>query len=182
MTVAASTPRVAVARFDGEALIAALDERRRARGLTWNLLAAELWAQTSELNARLGGDALCPGALYRTSLRGTMTGHYALPLLRWLGRPPEDFLDGPSVVPAEALPVAGPDQRLRWDLAALYRLLDARRRDDGLTWVALGRELGCSPARLTNLRTARLADMGLTMQVTQFVGVPAARLVVATDW
>jgi hypothetical protein len=182
MTVAAPMPRVAVARFDGEALIRALDDQRQARALTWNLLAVELWAQSSELNERLGGDALCPGALYRTSLRGTMTGHYALPLLRWLGRPPEDFLDGPSVVPAEALPAPGADLRLRWDLAAVFAVLDARRREVGLTWAALGRELGCSPARLTNLRTARLADMGLTMLVTQWVGVPAARFVVAADW
>jgi hypothetical protein len=172
-----------LASFDGEALIHALDERRRERGLTWTRLADELWWQTDELNIRLGGDALCPGALYRTSLRATMSCQYALPLLRWLGRDPEDFLDGPVVVAGDtALPVAGSDRRLRWELPELYAALDERRRELELTWTALAARLGCTPSRLTNLRTARLADMGLVMQLTQWLGAPAARFIHATDW
>ncbi|MEO6532867.1 MAG: hypothetical protein ABIO06_04760 [Pseudolysinimonas sp.] len=167
--------------FDGTALINALDEKRQADGLTWTRLADELWRQSSELNERLGGDALCPGALYRTSLRGTMTGHCALPLLRWLGRPPEDFLDAPSVVSDDAtLPVAGPDHRLAWQLGDLYEALDDRRRELGLTWTALGALLEVSPSRLTNLRVARLADLGLTLRITQWLGMPAARFIHAT--
>lgn len=171
------------AAFDGEKLIQALDEKRSARGLTWTRLASELWEQTAVLNARLGGDALCPGALYRTSLRGTMSCQYALPLLRWLGRPPEDFLVGEKADLGDTgLPQAGPDKQLRWDLAELHAALDERRRDRGLTWAALGVELDCTPNRLTNLKTARLADMGLVMRVTQWLGEPAARYIHATDW
>lgn len=178
--VATMTGRVA---FAGDKLIHALDEKRSDRGLTWTGLAAELWEQTAVLNARLGGDALCPGALYRTSLRGTMTCQYALPLLRWLGRPPEDFLVGEiAEVGDTGLPEAGPDRRLRWDLAELHTAVDQRRRDRGLTWAALGVELDCTPNRLTNLKTARLADMGLVMRVTQWLGEPAARYIHATDW
>jgi hypothetical protein len=146
-------------------------------------VAEELWAQSAELNARLGGDALCPGALYRTSLRKTMSCQYALPLLRWLGRPPEDFLDGRGVdVGDTTLPEAGSDRRLRWDLAALHAALDDRRRELELTWAALATHLECTPSRLTNLRTARLADMGLTMQLTQWLGQPAGRFIRITDW
>jgi hypothetical protein len=178
--VATSTARVA---FDGEQLIRALDEKRSAHGLPWTGLAVELWEQSADLNARLGGDALCPGALYRTSLRGTMSCQYALPLLRWLGRPPEDFLVGEvAEVGDAALVEAGPDKRLRWDLPELYADVDRQRQDRGLTWVALGAELECSPSRLTNLKTARLADMGLVMQITQWLRAPAARYVHATDW
>jgi len=174
---------VAKAVFDGGELIRALDDERRARSLTWTTLAAELWQQSAELNARLGGDALCPGALYRTSLRGTMSCQYALPLLRWLGRPPEDFLAGDVVDVGDTTVVAaGPDRRLRWDLAELHARLDGRRRERGLTWAALGAELDVTPNRLTNLKTARLADMGLVMQVTQWLGEPAARFIRATDW
>ena len=172
-----------LASFDGEALIEALDQRRQDRGLTWTRLAEELWRQTDELNVRLGGDALCPGALYRTSLRKTMSCQYALPLLRWLGRDPEDFLDGPVGVDGPTtLPTAGSDLRLRWDLPALYSAIDTRRRDLGLTWTALAARLDCTPSRLTNLRTARLADMGLVIQLTQWLGAPAARFIHATDW
>ena len=172
-----------LASFDGEALIDALDQQRQDRGLTWTRLAEELWMQTDELNTRLGGDALCPGALYRTSLRKTMSCQYALPLLRWLGRDPEDFLDGSVVdVGDTVLPAAGSDRRLRWDLPELYAALDSRRRELALTWTALAVELGCTPSRLTNLRTARLADLGLVMQVTQWLRMPAARFIHATDW
>ena len=172
-----------IAEFDGDALIHALDEARLAHGLTWTSLADELWMQTSELNERLGGDALCPGALYRTSLRKTMTGHYALPLLRWLDAAPEDFLDGPVVDVGETgLPAAGPHERLRWNLPELYTALDERRREAELTWTALAVIIGCTPSRITNLRTARLADLGLTMQLTQWLRLPAAQFIHATDW
>lgn len=178
--VAGSATTVA---FDGEQLIRALDEQRAARELRWTGLAVELWEQSAELNARLGGDALCPGALHRTALRGTMSCQYALPLLRWLGRPPEDFLVGAVTDVGETdIVTAGPDKRLHWDLAQLYADLDRRRQERGLTWAALGAELGCTPGRLTNLRTARQADMGLTMQVAQWLGQPAARYIHATDW
>lgn len=169
--------------FDGERLIRALDDERSARALPWSGLAVELWDQSADLNARLGDDALCPGALHRTALRGTMTCQYALPLLRWLGRAPEDFLVGDVIDVGEtALVTAGPDKRLHWDLAELYADLDRRRQSRGLTWAALGAELGCTPSRLTNLRTARQADMGLAMQITQWLGEPAARYIHATDW
>ncbi len=173
----------ALAEFDGEALIQALDEQRQQRGLTWTRLADELWMQSAELNERLGGDALCPGALYRTSLRKTMSCQYALPLLRWLEKAPEDFLHGQVVDVGDAsLPSAGPDKRLRWELSELYAALNDRRRDLGLTWVLLGEKIGCTPSRLTNLRTARLADLGLVMQVTQWLRQPAARFIHATDY
>jgi hypothetical protein len=172
-----------LADFNGDAFIDALDRERQAQGLTWTKLADELWMQSADLNARLGGDALCPGALYRTSLRKTMTCQYALPLLRWLGRPPEEFLGGTSPKLSEtALPDVGPDKRLRWNLGELYAALDERRRELGLTWTSLAGIIGCTPSRLTNLRTAKLADMGLAMQLTQWLGQPAARFIHATDW
>ena len=83
--------------FDGGALIRALDAERDDRGLTWNTLADELWQQSADLNARLTDHALCPGALVRTAKRETMSCQYALILLRWIRRAPEDFLVGAVV-------------------------------------------------------------------------------------
>ena len=170
--------------FDGAALIRALDEKRAAHGLDWNELAHELWDQSAELNAELGGgNTLCSGALVRTAHRTTMSCQYAVILLRWLGRDPEDFLVGPVVdVGDTRLPQAGPDRRLRWNLPAVHAALNERRKDQQLTWAALAEQLGCTANRLTNLRTARLADMGLTMQVTQWVGAPAAAFVHPERW
>ena len=97
-----------------------------------------------------------------------MSCQYALILLRWIDRAPEDFLTGPIVEVGDVrLPQAGPDARLRWDLGQLYTALDEHRRDQRLTWAALAEQLDCTPSRLTNLRTARLADLELTMRITQ---------------
>ena len=172
-----------VATFDGAALIAALDAQRAEQALDWTALADVLYDQSHELNAELGGNCMCSGALVRTAKRGTMSCQYALILLRWIGRAPEDFLAGAvQQVGDTALPDAGPDRRLRFDLPALHAALNAERQARGHTWAELADVLACTPARLTNLRTARLADMGLTMGVTQWLARPAADFVQTTRW
>lgn len=169
--------------FDGGAMMRALDYQRADRGLDWNALADELWQQSWELNAELSDHSLCQGALVRTAKRGTMSCQYALIILRWIGRAPEEFLTGPVVEVGDLrLPEAGPDRRLRWDLNQLHTALNEQRRERRLTWTALGRELDCSPSRLTNLRKARLADMDLTMRVTQWIGEPSATFVHPMRW
>jgi hypothetical protein len=171
------------ARFDGAALIAALDAKRVAEGLDWAALADALWAQSADLNAELADHCLCSGALVRTAKRGTMSCQYALILLRWIGHAPEDFLTGSAAdVGDTTLPEAGPDRRLRFDLPQLHAALNQARQDRGHTWSALAGTLDCTPARLTNLRTARLADMDLTLRVTQWLRRPAAAFVRPTRW
>ena len=173
----------ALAGFDGAALISALDAQRVQRELDWAALAEVLWVQSRDLNAELADHCLCSGALVRTARRGTMSCQYALILLRWLGRAPEDFLTGPVTdVGDTTLPPAGPDQRLRFDLPQLHATLNRARQERGLTWATMAGTLGCTPARLTNLRTARLADMELAMRVTQWLGVPAARFIHPAVW
>jgi hypothetical protein len=170
--------------FDCGALFDALDERRRQRGLGWYELAGELWSQSADLNERRSGDhPLCGGAVQRLPLRGATSCQYALFMLRWLQRPPEDFLTGPvRDVGDVRLPEVGTDSRLRWDLHQLHSLLDERRGQHNLTWVGLADDLGCTPARLTNLRTARLADMDLVMRVTQWLRQPAAAFIHPAQW
>jgi hypothetical protein len=169
--------------FDGSALISALDAQRADRGLGWTALADELTQQSAALNAALSDHSMCPGALVRTARRGTMSCQYALTILRWIRRAPEEFLTGPVVDVGDVrLPEAGTDSRLRWDLGQVHAALDERRRERRLTWAALAEELDCTPSRLTNLRTARLADMDLAMRITQWLGRPAAGFVHAARW
>ena len=169
--------------FDCDAFFAALDDQRRARGLDWNQLAVELWRQSSELNAQLMDHAICAGAVVRVRQRGTISCQYALFMLRWLGRPPEEFLIGPVVDVSDVrLPQAGPDSRLRWNLHELYIALDEQRIERGLTWAQLAHTLDCTPSRLTNLRTARLADMELVMRITQWLRRPAAAFIQPAGW
>jgi hypothetical protein len=174
---------MAVPVFDGAALVAALDARRVDLGLGWPALADALTQQSGALRAELNDHAVCSGALVRTVKRGTMSCQYAVMLLQWLGRAPEEFLTGQRRDVREApLPPVGAEVRLRWDLPQLYAAVDALRRERTLTWVALAAEFGCTPSRLTNLRTARLADMDLTMRLTQWLGRPAAEFVHPATW
>lgn len=173
----------ALSRFDCDAMFSALDAERRKAGLDWNELARTLWEQSSELNATRGDNPLCPGAVPRFKQRGSISCQYAMFMLRWIDRAPENFLAGKVVrVGDTSLPKAGPDRRLRWNLPELHTLLNERRQEADLTWAALGQELDCSPNRLTNLRTARLADMDLAMRTTQWLGEPAATFIYAADW
>ena len=75
------------------------------------------------------------------------------------------------------LPDPGPDSRLRWDLAQLHAALNEERQRQGLTWAGLAGQIGCTPGRLTNLRTARMADMALAMRMTQRLRKPAAAFI-----
>jgi hypothetical protein len=176
-------PTAELPLFDCDAFFAALDAQRRSRGLEWTELAGELYRQSSDLNAQLRDQAICPGAVVRVSKRGTISCQYAMSMLRWIDRAPEDFLTGPVVDVGDArLPEAGPESRLRWDLNELYAALDAERIERGLTWTRLAPTFDCTPSRLTNLRTARLADMDLVMRITQWLGQPAAAFIHPAGW
>ena len=176
-------PVTALPVFDFAAFFAAFDAERRDRGLGWYEFADELWQQSSELNGQRMDHPLCGGAVSRLGARGATSCQYALFMLRWLGRAPEEFLSGPVVEVGDVrLAEPGPDSRLRWDLNQLYTALNDQRQACGLTWSGLAQELGCTPSRLTNLRTARMADMDLAMRVTQWLGKPAAEFIHAAQW
>ena len=169
--------------FDCSALFKVLDAQRRDRGLGWYELADELWQQSEDLNEQRNDHPLCGGAIQRLQQRGATSCQYALFMLRWLDQAPEDFLTGRvAEVGDVSLPEAGSGCRLRWDLNQLHSALSEQRQQRQLTWADLARELDCTPARLTNLRTARLADMDLTMRITQWLGQPAAAFIHPAQW
>ncbi len=168
----------ALAVFDFAAFFAAVDGARRDRDMGWYDLADELWDQSAQLNAERDDHPLCGGAVSRLGARGETSCQYALYLLRWLGQAPEDFLTGPALEVGDVrLPDPGPEGRLRWDLAQLHAALNEERQRQELTWAGLAQQIGCTPSRLTNLRTARMADMALAMRLTQWLGRPAAAFI-----
>lgn len=116
----------------------ALDERRRAMGLSWQQLAHEI-------------GHVSPSTLSGMPSRRVIEADGALQMLRWLGRSAESFLtpprdDGPP------LPPVGRGQILRVDTSSLHAALEAQRRERGQTWVEVATEAGIpSPATLTRL-------------------------------
>ena len=103
-------------------------------------------------------------------------------MLRWLGRAPR------SSSPARSSTSATPRCRrpapggCAGTCGSCTPRSTSGAGERGLTWASLARELDCTPSRLTNLRTARLADMDLTMRVTQWLGRPAAEFIHPADW
>ena len=63
----------------------------------WGNLAYELWDQSAQLNAERDDHPLCGGAVSRLGARGETSCQYALYLLRWLRKAPEEFLTGPAL-------------------------------------------------------------------------------------
>src|SRR5664279_6608836 len=109
-----------LARFDFAAFVAAFDGERRDRSLSWAEIADDLWQQSADLDAQREDHPLCGGAVSRLGARGETSCRYALFMLRWLVRAPEEFLAGPAVDVGDVrLPDPGPGYRLRWDLNQL---------------------------------------------------------------
>lgn len=75
---------VAQYRFNCKALYAALDEQRRARGMSWSGVAAEM-----------GG--LSPAMLTRLAKGGRIGAHVMVPAVGWLGRTVASFCTDPTV-------------------------------------------------------------------------------------
>ena len=178
--------------FDAQALYRALDAQRADRELTWTGVAREMWELSAQLNQRRGQDhPIAATTLTNVAKRRDTSCQHALFMLRWLGRDPEDFVDGAPASSRAPLPSAGADRRLRWhlhatarrDLPGLYERLSERRKEHELTWAMLAGELGCGPSQLTGLRTARYAvSMTLAMAITQWLQQPAADFVYPARW
>lgn len=170
--------------FDAGALYSALDAQRIALGLSWRQVADQLWKLSADLNEQRREHPISPSTLTTMAKNPRTSCQHALFMLRWLGRTPESFLEGANDDDSRfALPLAGPDRRLRWSLKLLYESMDERRRQEGLTWPQLAATLGCSPNRLTALRTAKFAtDMDLAMRIVQWIGRPAAEFVYSATW
>jgi hypothetical protein len=170
--------------FDIAALIDALDVQRRSRALNWHDVAKELWDQSAMLNAQRDDHPISPTTLTGIAKRMDTSCQHALFMLRWLGRTPESFMPGSTAdAKKTALPFAGPDRRLRWDLQKLYIAVDAERRERNLTWRQLADVLLCTPSQLTGIRRARFAiSMRLTMRIVEWLKRPARDFVYAATW
>jgi len=177
-----------IREFDGKALHAALDAKRKTEGLSWPGAAAAIWDLAPVLNAArhargLANHPISPSTLRSLGNRGDTSCQHALFFLRWLDRTPESFLAGAALHAGTPLPACGPDRRPRWDLIALHLGLNQERAARGATWAQAARDLRCQPRQLTGLKAARYATgMGLAMRITQWVGCLAAEFIYLAHW
>jgi hypothetical protein len=170
--------------FDAVAMYEAMDAQRIERGLSWRQVADQMWEQSADLDPQRQGHPISPSTLTGIATRADTTCQHALFILRWLGRTPESFLmNAPADADGTRLPAAGRNERLRWNLAALYDALNTRRQEQGVTWVELTRQIRCSPNQLTGIRAAKYAiGMRLAMRIVQWLGRPAAAFIYPSRW
>ena len=188
MAPGSADPCPVIREFDGTALYAAMDAKRRAEGLSWPGAATAIWEMAPVLNTAraargLPNHPISPSTLQNLGKRGNTSCQHALFFLRWLDRTPESFLTGAAVDAGAPLPPCGPDRRPRWDLRALHAGLSESCASRGATWAQAADDLRCQPGQLTGLKTARFATgMALAMRVTQWVGRPAADFIYLAPW
>jgi len=156
--------------FDVDALYAALDEARRARGLSWQQLAREISAQFG----RTGSRPIAASTLSGMRGKRVIEGDGVLQALRWLNRTPESFVPGHQSSADETLPHVEPDRILRFDAIAIHNALDAQRTARGLTWPQVAREIGgVAPSGLTRLANGGRLGFPGVMRIFRWLGKSA---------
>jgi hypothetical protein len=169
---------VTTADFALRALYRALDQRRRERQLTWSALAAEVNRHRTTLRP------IAVSTIKGLETKLNAEGDGILQMLLWLGRSPESFV--PSIAHPDAernrLPDLKRGQILRWDTPALYRALDLRRREDGLTWPDIARAVGSTPAMLANLQKGPRTNFPQVMRLVSWLDQPAVTFTRIAAW
>jgi hypothetical protein len=163
--------------FDLQALYAALDAQRTARGLTWHQAA-------TAISQQFWDSAATPiSASTLTGMRGRrfVEGDGVVQMLRWLNRSPESFMPGNDETAGAPWPPVGSRQILRFDARAIAAALDEKRHQQSLTWAKLAREVGASAPGLAALATGGRVAFPEVMRVLRWLGRPAAEFMRAAD-
>jgi hypothetical protein len=163
-------------KFDLRSLLAALDDERRARGLSWGQLTAEI----NEPFENIPSIPMSVATIRDMAKKRAVASAVVLQVLRWLDRTPESFLSGRESVPhaSEKLPGPAPSRILRFDTHAIYAELDAERHKRGQTWRQVADELpGFTESMLLHLASGPLIAFPGVMAVTQWLLRPAASFV-----
>ena len=155
-------------------LYAALDERRRTRGLSWA-------AATHEISGfGLERRAIASSTITGIGTKRVAEGNGVLHMLLWLDRTPESFVPGyPDASDARfRLPSISKNEILQFDAPALHAALSARRQTRGLTWSSVAREIGgVTSGMLTNLARASRVGFPGVMRLTGWLDQPAVTFV-----
>jgi len=158
--------------FSLQALYAALDAQRQARGLSW--------AQaTREINRRPDRSPVHPlsaSTVTRTRTGSVAEGDGVLQMLLWLNRTPESFMPGHHEFddPAVPLPAVSLQQILRFDTKKLQVALDAQRAERQMTWRQVAKEVGLGVSSLTYPSRGTRTGFPHVMRMLKWLGRPAA--------
>jgi len=165
--------------FSLQALFAALDAQRRARGLSWAGVIADMRGHRE----RPRGRALSASTITGTRFRKVAEGDGVLQMLRWLGRTPESLMPGRQAgeQPGAPLPEVPAGKVLRFDTGKLYAAVNARRVERGLTWQQAAKEMRVEVSTLTHLRKGSRTAFPRVMRIVGWLRRPAAEFTRVSD-
>jgi hypothetical protein len=159
--------------FDLDLLYAALDQKRESQGLSWNGVAREIESRFTKVS---------PATIKGIRDKQNVEGDGVLQMLLWLGRSPESFLPGISVHKEHDL-VEPKNATLRFDMKETYRLLDARRLEEGSTWDQVARQLGsCTASKLRRFKDGGRTSFPWIMRIAHWLDVPVNALTRECLW
>jgi hypothetical protein len=156
--------------FSLKVLYDALDEQRQSRELTWA-------GAMREINRfKTGNHPISTSTITSLNDKVVAEGDGILQMLLWLRRSPESFIPGFPDANAERFQLRRVEiyQTLRWDAKALHAALNTQREARGMTWKELGREIGFTPAQLTNLSKGGRVGFPGVMRLVLWLGQPAS--------
>ena len=166
---------MAVGTFELKALYAALDTRRRQRGLTW----AQVTHEINDAGPKVARHRFATSTITGLRTKLVAEGAGVLQMLRWLGRSPESILAAcPQTLLSEsALPDADHDEVLRFDTRKLYEALDKHRTTRGLSWEQVALETGVPASHARGLARGGRTGFPGVVQLTLWLDEPVTRFV-----
>jgi len=162
--------------FEPHDVYAALETERERRGITWQQVMREINAPFAHTTSRPISRSTVVGMRTKPVAEGDGT----LQMLRWLRRSPESFVRGG--VAGIQLPVLQPHQILRFDTRKLHTALDERRRERGLTWEGVARDMGgpISASSLMHLSKGGRTGFPHVMWMVRWLDQPTTAFMRAT--
>ncbi len=168
--------------FDTQALYAALDAERQARGLSWPQARAEINAAFAEVP---GHRSIAMSTIRGVEHRNEVEGDGVLQMLLWLDRTPESFVPGCADADAERyrLRVLEPNRILRFDTRALHVALAEKRAESALSWKAMAEAIGTGSASpLQNLARGGRTGIRNAVRIALWLDRPTADFTRVSDW
>jgi len=166
------------ADFSLRALYNALDEQRRARGLSWVEATRQMNGPVDPSNRHAASKehALSASTVKATRIRTVSEGDGVLQMLRWLNRSPESFLPNRDLanVTRAQLPDVPQGGVLRFDTKKLYEKLNSRRQESNMTWQDAASQIGVAAASLQHLSKGGRTSFPQVMRILRWLGRSAA--------
>ena len=143
--------------FDGARFLESIDEQRRDRELSWSALGSSTGVNPSTIKRFATGEVIEADGV--------------LALLRWLGRPLEDFSPANSHLNSGNAPApARPGTMLRRDTARLYQALMNDVERNGVTLKQIAEATGTSVSQLKGFQKGGRTDIRTFLRVLNYLG------------